>query len=72
LRKINPLEVFGSVETPKRHFLSRDRRTESFDVKIVKIGRAVFAGRGDTKRTKSKKKAKKLTETFVGGADLIG
>jgi hypothetical protein len=48
---MNPLEVFGSVETPKGTFLGK---TASFDTKIVKIGRDIFAERVDKKRKKTK------------------
>jgi hypothetical protein len=50
LGKMNPLGVFESTGTPKRHFLARYR--------VVKIGRAVIAGRGDKKPTK------KLTQSL--------
>jgi hypothetical protein len=46
---MKPLDVFGSVGTPKGTSL---RETASFDVLIVKIGPAILAGRGDKKRTK--------------------
>jgi hypothetical protein len=48
---MTPLEVFGSVGTLKGTSL---RKTALLEVKIVKIGRAVFAGRGDKERKKNK------------------
>jgi hypothetical protein len=51
--KVNPLEDFGKVGTPKGTSLCE---TASFNVNIVKIGRAVFAGCGDKNQTKQIKK----------------
>jgi len=69
---MNRLEIFGSVETPKRHFLARDRVFWRID-RQNRPSRFCWARWQETNKIKNKKTNRNLIcWPFVGGAPLIG
>jgi hypothetical protein len=69
---MNPLEVFGSVATPKRHYLAGNRVVWRTDLQSPP-SRFCWARWQETSKTKEVKTSTKLIcWPFVGGAPLIG